>query len=92
MRHFHNKKIVIDHSVPAEKEKLIKTCELMGAKICSEPCDYCLLITNKTNTERVAKAKKCRNVKIIKPMFVTDCQKVGAYLDEKEYFHKLWLW
>ena len=55
----------------------------------SDPCDNCLLITEKVDTEKVKKAKRMKHVKILRPEFVFECQQVGAYLDEKDYFHKL---
>lgn len=60
----------------------------MGGKVKEEVCENCLLITNNLDTERVARAKKLKNVKILKPDFIGDCQKVGAYLDERDYFFK----
>ena len=61
----------------------------MGAKIMKEPCDYCIYITNRVDTEKVAKAKKLKHIKILKPSFIEDCKKCEAYLDEKEYYYKL---
>ena len=60
----------------------------MGAKLKKEPEDYCLLITDRIDTERVAKARKLKGVKILRPEFVTECSECHAYLDEKDYFFK----
>lgn len=60
----------------------------MGAIIKSEPCDNCLVISNRTDTECVAKARKMKNTKVVKPEFVYECKQCEAYLEEKDYFHK----
>ncbi len=61
----------------------------MGANIKPNPTENCLLVTNKLGTEKVTKAKKLRYCKVIKPEFINDCKACGAYLNEKDYFHKL---
>ena len=61
----------------------------MGAKIKKELCDHCLLITSRTDTEKVQKAKKMKGVKVLRTGFIRDCKQCEAYLDEKDYTHKL---
>ena len=56
-------------------------CQKMGANLVKEPCDNCLFITNRADTEKVAKAKKLKFVKILKPAFIEDCKKCEAYLN-----------
>lgn len=42
----------------------------MGAKIQREVVDNCFLISAKKDTEKVAKAKKSKNVKVLNPKFI----------------------
>jgi hypothetical protein len=43
----------------------------MGAKLKKEPEDYCLLITDRVDTEKITKARKLKGIKILKQEFVT---------------------
>lgn len=61
----------------------------MGAKIVDDVVDNCLLVTNRNDTEKVAKARKCKNVRIVTPNFLDECKQCDAYLSERDYFLKL---
>jgi hypothetical protein len=61
----------------------------MGARVVKDPTDNCLLVTNKTDTEKVAKARKLKNVKIVSPNFIDECKQCDAYINERDYFLKL---
>lgn len=43
----------------------------MGARLKKEPEDHCLLITDRADTEKVAKARKLKGVKILRSDFVS---------------------
>ena len=88
VRHFHNKVFCIDVAPQSKKEQLVKMCEDMGGKVNKEVSEHCLLITSKLDTERVSKAKKMKDVKILKPEFILDCKKTKAYLDEQMYLFR----
>ena len=53
-----------------KKIDLEKLSERMGAKILREPQDYCIFIANRIDTQKVAKAKKLKHIKILKPNFI----------------------
>lgn len=89
VKHFQNKTICVDLAPPTRKTALEKMAEDMGAKIVRDPVDNCLLVTNKGDTERVAKARKLKNVKIVSPNFIEECKHCDAYLSERDYFLKL---
>lgn len=44
--------------------------EEMGAKIQREVVENCILISTKKDTEKVARAKKTKNVKVLTPKFI----------------------
>jgi hypothetical protein len=61
----------------------------MGAKVKENPEDNCLLIADRVDTEKVAKGRKLKGVKVLRSNFVVECKQCQAYLDEKEYFFKI---
>lgn len=61
----------------------------MGAKVVEDVCDNCLLVATRPDSDKVAKARKMKNVRIVTPNFVEESKQVEAYLDEKAYFLKL---
>jgi hypothetical protein len=61
----------------------------MGAKIVQEVTDHVLLIGARPDSEKVAKARKCRNVKVVTPNFIEECKQCQTYLSERDYFLKL---
>lgn len=88
MRHFHGKTLCVD--LPAGKRAAIeKLAAEMGARVVAEVVDNCLLVSARSDSEKVAKARKCKNVKIVTPNFVEECKQYDAYLDERTYFLKL---
>ena len=76
VRHFHNKIICLDIYPLKDKENIERDCRAMGATMKENPCDNCLLITTKVNTEKVARARKLKNVKILRPNFVKECKQL----------------
>lgn len=61
----------------------------MGAKIVKDVTDNCLLISSRSDTEKVSKGRKLKNVRIVTPNFIEECKACNAYLSEKDYFVKL---
>jgi len=81
VRVFHNKTICLDIADKAKKAQLQKLCLDMGAKVADTPENYCILIANRGDTEKVAKARKLKGVKILRSQFVEECRQCQAYLD-----------
>lgn len=61
----------------------------MGAKVAEEVCDNCLLVTMRNDSDKVARARKMKNVRIVTPNFIEECKQAQGYLDERDYFLKL---
>jgi hypothetical protein len=73
----------------AKKTAIEKMAVEMGAKVVPEVVDNCLLVSTRNDSEKVSKARKCKNVKIVTPNFVEECKQCEAFLDVKGYFLKL---
>jgi NAD-dependent DNA ligase len=69
-----------------KREQLEKLAESMGAKLIKEVTDNCLLITTRKDTEKVSKARKCKNVKVLSPKYIEECKQCEASLNESDYF------
>jgi hypothetical protein len=76
--------------LPAAKKAAIeKLAEEMGARVVKEVVDNCLLVSTRSDTEKVAKALKCKNVRIVTPNFIEESKQCEAYLSERDYYLKL---
>lgn len=53
-----------------KKEQIEKMAEDMGAKIQRDIIDNCYLISAKKDTDKVSRARKAKNVKILAPKYI----------------------
>ncbi len=81
VRVFNNKNVCVDVGDRKKSLEISRICSEMGAKIKKDIDDFCLLITDRPDTQRAAKGRKLKGVKILHPNFVAECRQCQAYLD-----------
>ena len=66
VRVFNNKIVCIDVADRSKKAKLLQLGIEMGARVKDSPEDNCLLIADRVDTEKVAKGRKLKGVKVLR--------------------------